>query len=183
MEENTYVKTLIEEFDNACESQETLDEQTKDRLAGIIPSADEFRNALPALKAAKDLYEANAESADKNKKTWDASKKLWKNRSETLMDIIGRCVKKFRYSGKVTMDDTTLNISSRSYVDIDTDWLLSQYQGTIDTARAMLPEFIKLEVSVDKNKLSAFLKTDDTLLKDHPDKIHYNVSGSISFKK
>ena len=185
MEENRYAQAVIEALDDACEEgQGAVSEETKDRIAAIIPGEEEFREALPAIKASKEAYDNNVANADKNKKAWDDSKKLWKQRSDVLMDIVGRCAERLNMHGRVTEGDTTLNLSSRRFLNVsDPDWLIGQYQKQIDDAAALLPEFLKMEVSIDKKKLEAYLSKDVSLMVNHPDKIRYDVSHSVSFKK
>lgn len=183
MQETNYAAALIDALDSACEENETVSEETRNRIAGIIPDEKGFREALPEIKAFKDAYDGNIANADKNKKTWDESKKTWKQRSEILMDVLGRCAERFGIRGKVTEGETTLSLSSRKFLNLDTDWLVGQYRKEIDTAAALLPEFLKVDVSVDKKKLEAYLSTDSSLLVNHPDKIRWDISKSTSFKK
>ena len=79
-------------------------------------------------------------------------------------------------------DGVKLATTTRTVIDIDEDWLIGLHQALADTLQQQLPDFIKVTLSIDKNKLSTYLKTDNTLLVNNPEHIHTRDSVSTTIK-
>ena len=82
----------------------------------------------------------------------------------------------------VKADGVKLAISSRTVLEVDEQWLLSQYDKFLDVMQAQLPGYIKVSLSVDKTELNAYIKKDNSLLINYPLQIHTKVTTSTTIK-
>ena len=175
----TFLTRFEEEFENVSE----LSENQENMLASIITNKEDLKNGLPLLKRQSDYYDQNIETADKNAKAWTAQKKMYKAHSDALKKLLGKMLQRLTGGTKISGDDgISLKSSSRNGLEVDSEWLLSKYEKQTDELRAQLPDFVKVELSVDKNKLSAHLQNDNTLMLENPEKIHFKKGFSVTLK-
>lgn len=175
------VQDFIEQFEEAFEDNKLESEQIRKTILENISNRDELKEALPELKKKIEDYKVSASVADGNIKTWQETKKMWTNRAEALLSLLGELLKTLKINS-FKPDKIKLATSSRTSLDVDQDWLLGQYTSLQDAWQAQLPDYIKVSLTVDKNKLFAFVKKDDTMLVNNPDKIHTKVSESTTIK-
>jgi hypothetical protein len=184
MEKNTKpVQTLIDLFDDTIEEKETLDEASCKRIASCIDSRENLENGLPLLlKKAMGIKE-NVENCDKNIKTWQASKKTWAERSNAFHAILGEVIKSLHLPGNsLKAEGVKLAMSSRTSLEVDEDWLLGQYSPLAGALQKQLPDYLKVTIALDKTKLTQFLKADNSMLINYPEKIHTKTSTSTSIR-
>jgi len=178
-----YAQSFVDKFEEAIEASPELTEEKKQEIISMLPNAVALSDGLGVLKSTAARYAEQAEQCDQKKRMWEESKKFWNSRSAAFIALLGAAMQKLGVKGgKVKTDEGTLSTSSRTTLEVDTDWLLSTWQQVAEDARALLPDYVTLELSVNKSKLSAHLKTDNSLLLNNPEKIHYNTSTSISLK-
>lgn len=184
MEKKTTTKAeaFIDQFDEAVENEQALSEEKLDALAGHIDSRDTLDKAIPLLVIKNGEYKEAADKCDANIKTWQASKKIWTARQENLIKVIGRALGRLGISSSIKTPGGTLAVSNRSSLEVDEAWLLGQYEALRGALQAQLPDYVKVSLAVDKNKLAAHLKQDAKMLIDNPEQIHTRVSTSITLK-
>lgn len=177
------VQTLIDLFDDTIEESSSLDSDACNRICSTVTKTEDLEAGLPLLrKKAEDLKE-NIDNCDKNIKNWQESKKLWASRSKSFMDVLGALIVSLNIPGNsLKADGVKLATSTRSSIEVDEDWLLGQYTALAAALQSQLPPYIKVKINVDKTELAAFLKTDDSLLVNHPEKIHTKKSCSTSIR-
>ena len=179
----TAVENLIDSFDDRAEESAELTEETINNVAGLIVTAKELSDGLPLLLEKAAQMKENIAGCDKNIKTWQESKKMWSARTSSFLRVLEKAMERLNVPGATLKNGKIkLATSSRTSLEVDEDWLIGLYQPVMDSLTAGLPDFIKAELKVDKNKLSAYLKTDGTLLVDHPEHIHTKVTKSTSIK-
>lgn len=181
------IQFMLEDFDSLMEQKAgTDDEVTSDEiehLASRIDSTITLREALPDFLQKSEEYKNRIDSSDRNIKSWQDSKKLWKKRHDVFMSILERVMGRLKLPGNAIKDGSVkLAVSSRTSIEVDEEWLLGQYEAMRQALQSQLPDFIKVSYTLDKNKLSAFLKKDTSLLTEHPDKIHTRTSTSCTIK-
>ena len=180
---NVNIANLIERFDDTMEETQELTDEKKNLLASTIPSKDDLQEGLPELCAKANSLKANVENCDSNIKVWQESKKMWTARSKAFLEVLGAVLKNLQISGSMMKaNGVKLASSSRTSLEVDEGWLLGQYQPMADSLQGAMPDFVKVSLSIDKNKLSAYLKQDNSLLVNNPDKIHTKTSVSTSIK-
>ena len=181
--QNEKINNFIDAFDEKIEERSQLTEEEKENFGKYFSTTEDLTEGLPAIKEKAASYKESIENCAKNIKMWQDSKKMWESRFDTFMNILGKMVKKLQVPGNaVKADGVKLAVSSRSSLEVDEDWLLAQFQRFADALQTQLPNYVVVKLSVDKNKLNAFLKTDDSMLLNNPDKIHTKVSTSTSIK-
>jgi hypothetical protein len=175
------VEMLINSFDECIESNPELDANVKESLSKIVTKQDELMEGLPALLEKASGIKSNIDGCDRNIKNWQESKALWTLRSKAFAEVLGKTMEKMGIStlknGKIK-----LAVSSRTSLEVDEDWLINLYQNLADVLQAQLPDYIRVKLALDKNKLSAHLKQDNSLILNNPDKIHDKTSKSVSIK-
>lgn len=181
------IKYLLEDFDSLMEQKaDSGDEVTNDEiehLASKIDCRETLREALPELLQKASDYKDKIDNSDRNIKNWQDNKKFWKKRQDAFMDVLEKIVQRLRLPGNSIKDGSIkLAVSSRTAIEVDEDWLLGRYEALRQALQSQLPDFVKVSYTLDKNKLSAFLKTDTSLLTDHPEKIHTRTTTSCTLK-
>ena len=180
---NKQITDFIEAFDDKIEENVELSDEQKNTIAAVILTKDDLKEGLPALLQKSEDLKGCIDNCDRNIKTWQESKRLWNARSKAFLDVLGRVIKKLGVSGNsIKAEGVKLSTSSRTSLEVDEQWLLDQYSPMADALQGQLPDFVKVSLSLDKNKLAAFLKQDDSLLTNNPDKIHTKVSTSTTIK-
>jgi len=180
---NTNTQTFINEFERQFNDQKEFTQEQEDALVSLIPSKKDLENGLNQLKIFSDKCDENIELCDKNAKQWAAQKKALKAQSDAFKKLLGRLLEKLAGGTKIkNADGIALKNTSRNGIEVDSEWLLSQYSAQADELRNKLPEFVKVELSVDKNKLSAHLQQDNSLMLDNPEKIHFKKGTSVTIK-
>lgn len=174
---------FIDAFETAMENNPKMDAAAEETILGIIGSTDELGPALPAFKNKCLAYKELADNCDRSIKEAQAGKKLFTQRAKQFTAILGKLLTRlkvpnesFKYGG------IKIATSTRTCLEVDTDWLLAQFDNELKAFEATLPEYISVELSIDKNKLLSFLKTNEDLLLNHPDRVHTKESKSTSIK-
>lgn len=182
-EKNTNVQNLIERFEEKMEQQVEYTSEVQEKVTSCVNTKEELQNGLKLLLEKAQSYKESAENCDRNIKLWQESKKMWQGRSKAFLDTLESLMNRLKISGHtIKANGVKLATSSRTSLEVDEDWLLSQYQTFVDALQLQLPEYIKVSLSVDKNKLYAHVKGDNTMLINNPDKIHTKVTTSTSIK-
>lgn len=182
-EEITLAQQLIDAFDDRVEENPVLDDKAVEDIASIIPSTEELAKCLPELLKKSNGIKKSIDDCDKNIKTWQESKKMWSSRSKSFMDILGKIISTLNITGNTLKSGgVKLSTSSRTALEVDEGWLIGQYDKMIDALQRALPVYMKVNVTIDKNKLAAYLKDDKSLLTNNPDKVHTKLTTSTSIK-
>lgn len=180
---NTHISDLIESFDDKAEENAVLTDEQKRRLSEMVPTQDDLREGLPTLLQKADDLKNNVDNCDKNIKSWQESKKMWSARCKSFLETLGLVLERLNVPGStMKADGVKLSTSKRSSIEVDEDWLVSRYEPMAAALQGQLPDYVKVSLTIDKNRLAAFLKTDDTMLVDNPDKIHTKTTLSTSIK-
>lgn len=181
--DTSYAQNLIDRFDDKIEEGNELTDTEKRTIASEIPDKEKLQDGLPLLlKKATDM-KTSIEDCDIKIKTWQESKKLWNGRHKAFMDVLETLVGSLNLPGAtMKADGIKLSTSSRSSLEVDEDWILTQYEAMAKALQSQLPDYIKVSIALDKTKLSAFLKTDNTMLVQYPDKIHTKTTTSTTIR-
>ena len=181
--ESVFVQNLIDAFEDNIEEKAELTPEDRTAISGNVTSQDKLEEGLPLLLQKSNDYKQQIENCDRNIKMWQESKKLWQGRSQQFLDLLGFLMDRLHIPGKtLKRDGVKLSTSSRSTIELDEDWLLKQYQALADSFQQQLPDYVRVKLAVDKNKLNAFLKTDNSMLVNNPEMIHTKVSTSTTIK-
>jgi hypothetical protein len=176
-------EAFIDKFEEQMESSTELTPEAVDRLVSLIPSKELLEGGLAALKEKAEAFKGQIEACDKEIKVHQDLKKAWKARSERFLNLLGKVLDNLNVAGKsIKSDGVKLATTTRTVIDIDEDWLIGLHQALADTLQQQLPDFIKVTLSIDKNKLSTYLKTDNALLVNNPEHIHTRDSVSTTIK-
>ena len=180
---NEKITILLDRFDQYMESEQEYTSTECEKVISGINTADELKEGLPELLSKAKAYEDQVEACEKNKKMWDESKKVWQMRSRLFLGTLEKLIAKLKLPGSsIKSEGIKLSTSKRTCLEVDEDWLLDQYQTYIDALKLQLPDYIKVTMSVDKNKLFAHVKTDNQMLINNPDIIHTKETFSTSIK-
>lgn len=192
MEQNTktdtsYMEAMLENYnelmaDKTSDENPGITDEEAEKIASTLPDVKSFTDGLPVLKAMIKQYGDNVEDMDRRVKQWQASKKMWQNRSDGLLCVVGKLLGRFGMPKGVKEGDVKIAVSSRTSLEVDEDWLLGFSMPLVDSLASALPPYVTVKLSIDKNKLARYLKDDDSLLVDNPDKIHTKTTTSTSIK-
>ena len=170
-------------FDDAMEDGGIYDENVKSSVAAKLTTRQALEEAMPTLLDRANSYKEKIENCDKNIKTWQNSKKMWQGRSKYFLDTLEKVLTSLNIPGKtLKVNDIKLATTSRTSLEVDEEWLLAMYQTFADALQTQLPEYVKVSLSIDKNKLFSHVKQDNTMLLANPDKIHTKSTTSTSIK-
>lgn len=145
-------------------------------------SAPAIGDILPAVKSYMDTYSESAEACDAMVKKWSTSKNMWKERVEklgTIMEIL------MKNSGvkKWAADGITASLSTRTTLEVkDTEPLLAPFRPEAERLASALPPYVKVELKLGKKELLTVVKTDNRILLDNPENIHYKDSTSFAIR-
>lgn len=180
--DTTKVENLIERFDDVIEDNEQLSAEEQSKVISAVTNRKELEDGLYLiLDRAKD-YKEKVDNCDINIKNWQASKKMWAGRAKALMETMGALMKKLNLPDTLKADGIKLTTSTRTVLEVDEDWLIGQYAIFADQLRKQLPDYVKVSLTIDKNKLFAYVKGDAKMLMENPEKIHTSVSSSTTIK-
>ena len=181
MADNNIGQAFLDTFDDKSEENPTLTKDEKESIGGAFASPEELGNALPLISERVNNMKERIEHSDKNIKMWQETKKMWTGRKDQLLEILGQTMERLNVAGNIIKSaDCKLSTSTRTSLEVDEDWLINQYAALAGSMQSQLPPYVTLKLTVDKTKLAAYLKTDDTLLIDHPDRVHTKVSKSVT---
>ena len=179
---NNKIKTLIEDFEDKTENGAVLSDADIEALASGITDKQTLTEGLTAISEKAKDFKDSIELCDKNIKEWQENKKNWDGRIKQFAKVMGSILNRLGLTSVKSPDGTKIASSTRTVLEVDDEWLVSQYENLAEVLRKQLPEYVKVSLSVDKNKLSAYLKGDNTLLLNNPDKIHTKISTSVTIK-
>ena len=181
--DTTSVQNLIDLFDDEMENATVLTDPVRDQLAQTVSDKEKLEAGLPLLLRKATDIKTSIDDCDRNIKTWQESKKLWSGRHKAFMDVLEKIIGNLQLPGnQIKADGIKLATSKRSSLEVDEDWLLGQFQAMADVLQQQLPDYVKVSIGIDKNRLAAFLKGDDSMLVNFPDKIHTRTSTSTSIR-
>lgn len=188
MAQESYAQTFIDLFDDRIEDSEKekreLSSTEKDQISGTFPDADKLGEALPELLAKVEGFNKSIDNASEKIKQWQDTKKMWQARLAQLLDVLGTTMERLHIPGKsLKIGGIKLSTRTGSVLEVDDDWLLQQYQAMADALQSQLPSYVKVKLAIDKTKLNAHIAKDDSLLVNHPDKIHTKPTSSTTLKK
>lgn len=176
----------------ALQVQEAIDRIYAEHEGGLTPDsygeveavipADALEESVPALVRAEGQISSMIDRCDNCVKTWQESKKLWRERREQLLALAGHLLAGHGVKS-CSRDGASIGTIVRKVLEVDCDALLRDYGPALAEMQKSLPDYIRLTASVDKTKLNACLKTDSSLLAERPDDIHWKESVSVNIKK
>ena len=170
------IQTLIDNFDDIIEEKEILSPEDKTSVISVISTRKELEDGLGLILDKVRDYKEKIDSCDQ-------SKKMWTGRTKALMDTMSALMQKLNIPNSgLKVDGIKLSTSTRTVLEVDEQWLVAQYEALAEGLQQQLPDYVKVSLSVDKNKLFAHVKEDSTMLVQNPDKIHTNTSSSTTIK-
>lgn len=179
---NDKIKTLIESFEDKTEGGAVLTDTDVETLVSMVTDKQTLTEGLTTIgEKAKDFKNC-IDQCDKDLKEAQEKKKNWDGRMKQFTKVMGCILGRLGLTSVKSPDGTKIASSTRTVLEVDEEWLVSQYENLAEMLRKQLPEYVKVSLSVDKNKLSAYLKGDNTLLLNNPDKIHTKSSTSFTIK-
>ena len=179
----SFINSLIDKFDDKIEDNPELTSSETMVLSKTIPNKKALEDGLPAILDKANTYKEKIEGCDKQIKNWQASKKMWQARAKSFMETMSQVLANLKIPGNtIKAEGIKLATSSRTSLEVDEDWLVGKYQMFADALQTQLPDYVKVSLTIDKNKLFAHVKQDDTMLVNNPDKIHTKVTTSTSIK-
>lgn len=181
MENTSKVQNLINLFDDSVEQDNSLTDESRKKIIAAISTKEELENGLGELLEKAEDMKTSIDECDKNIKSWQDSKKKWATRSKSFMEVLGGLLDTFGVSA-VRAGGIKLAVSKRTALEVDEDWLINKYQMMADALQSQLPDYVKVSLAIDKTRLSAFLKTDNSMLVSDPEKIHTKETRSITIK-
>lgn len=177
------IEDFIDSFESMTEKGGNAPtDESIDQLAQGIADEKTLREGLPAIKEKLDDFNACADRCSDSIKELQDTKRFWETRCGLLTKTLGLALDKLCVKSITSTNGVKLGSSVRTVLEVDTDWLTSQYGNLAAVLQNQLPEYIRVSLSVDKNKLSAYLKGDSTLLTNNPEKIHTKTSKSVTLR-
>lgn len=154
-------------------------------LAGTFKTKEDLieslRQALPQIKAEVDNSKEKATECDQRIALFQNSKQYWKAKAESLVNSVGALIDQFNMKS-YDIDGVKLSSSKRAVLEADSDVVIKDFEQVIEQCKNMLPPYIKLTASLDKTALKECLKTDNTLLCQYPESIHWTEKKSFTIK-
>lgn len=162
------------------QTTELTDEQVRD-IDGSVLNAEELKDMLPDLKAGYDSFKEQENQCNTMQKNWAGMKKLWAARGEAIQAFVARAMSRF---GLKTLEGEGAAVKSttRTNIEADNDAILAPYLPAISALSRQLPEYVKLDVKVDKTKLNAFVKSNPKFLVDNPQAVYQKESTTYQLK-
>lgn len=179
MNENT--KSLLDYIDQAIEEDNGLTEAKATQLADMLDEPEKLADALPELRKIFDKCTEQASKCDRNQKTWQESKKIWKERSDKIMLLLTMVMKKLNLK-TFDRDGCKLALRKSEKLIVDDSNLIALYEAHADALRQVVPSFIKVTLTVDKTELKNYLTTDNSLMISNPELIHTQENLSLTLK-
>lgn len=176
---NTAADILLDQFDLSLEKDQ--EEITQLNPSAIVKDEDTFRSCLAPLKERSTLYKSNVKSCDEKIKSWQEAKKHWQECEAKLNDLLATLLTDLNLPSLKEGNAKATLKTSKTLV-VDEELMISQFTQKINELQAALPPYIKLKMTVDKTMLGSHVKTDPTLLIDHPEMAHWSESKSASIK-
>lgn len=136
---------------------------------------------LSIIKQEVDNSKEKATECDQRISLFTNSKQYWKAKAETIVNCIGYLIEKFNLKS-YNVNGVKLSSSTRAVLEADPNVVMKDFELVIENCRQMLPPYIKLTASLDKTALKECLKTDNTLLCQYPESIHWTSKTSFSLK-
>lgn len=148
-------------------------------ITKLFNSVSELEECLSVIKSEQVRNQIGIEECDSRIKTWQQSKKAWKSRQESLLSSLQETLTSLGVKS-VTDGSVKVKLSTTKGLEvINADEILKPYEKAFETFKSSLPPFIKISMDIDKTLLSAYLKTDNSLLLTMPENVHYKESKSV----
>lgn len=175
------IDTFLDTFEDRIEGKNSLSEQERKELAALVGDRETLGNGLQLIyRKDKDFTDA-AKNADQQAKAWTETKRMWDQRHEELMKVLEQALADLKVAGQaLKVDRIKLATRTRTCLEVDSAWLVQMFEQQAQAMQQQLPPYIKVSLTVDKNKLSAYLEQDNTLQLQHPEKIHTRPSYSTT---
>lgn len=182
--DNAAMLELIDRFGETTQDNPELDPVKVEEIASALTSREELEAGLPDLLELSEGLKANAATCDTNIKEWQESKRQWKRKSDSLALVMYRLITRLGLPPKgIKVGDIKLSTATRTSLEVDEDWLIGMYQPLADVFQKSLPPYIKVSISVGKKELSDYLKTDNSLMVDNPERIHTKPGRSTTITR
>lgn len=180
MTENT--QSLMDYIEQSfLEANGGLTEDKAKQLSCMLDDTDKLADALPEVKSLFNENNLRIEKCDNNIKTWQESKKMWKERNDKILLILQKAMESLNLK-KFDRNGVKLGIRTTEKYVTDDQAILAQYESHADALRSILPSYIKVSLSVDKTELKNHLKSDVSMMVDHPELVHTEESQSINLR-
>lgn len=182
---NPQISQMLERFADSIESEKdhVLTDEEKTAISASVSDEKTLSEGLAELKRTSEDYKSRIADCDQKIKMWQESKKMWKNRSDQFNGLLGFLLSKLSIPGlSLKAGGVKLSTSKRTSLEVDEDWLVGLYQLQANALQAQLPPYIKVSLSLDKTALGNYLKTDNSMLVNNPDKVHTKQSASTTIK-
>lgn len=178
------IKKFLEAFEDLTEqgSERPVNEETLEQTAALCPDITTLQEGLHEIRQKADDFKKNADLCKQQLDSIRTQKEFCDRRIKLFNETLGRILLRLNVASVKSKDGIKITNSTRSVLEVDEEWLLARYENLADVLQKQLPPYVKVSLSVDKNKLSAYLKEDSTLLTDNPEKIHTKTSRSTSIK-
>lgn len=180
---NSVAQTFLDLFEDHVENSPELSNEDKEKIGSTLKTQPELEESLPTIKEKLDAYGDKIALSDKNIKQWQESKKFWTQRQNQLLSVLGLMMEKLHIPGKsLKAGGVKLSTTTKTSLEVDEEWIIKQYQALADALQNKLPTYVTVKLSVDKTKLNTYLKMDNSLLINNPERVHTKESRSISVK-
>lgn len=180
---SSVAQAFLDLFEDHIENTPELSKEDQEKIGSTLKTQPELEESLPTIKEKLDTYAEKISLSDKNIKQWQESKKLWTQRQNQLLSVLGLLMEKLHIPGKsLKAGGVKLSTSTKTSLEVDEDWIINQYQALADALQSKLPTYVTVKLSVDKTKLNTHLKTDNSILINNPERVHTKESRSISVK-
>lgn len=178
---NSHLKEVMNTIEEQIKKEEDLEDKEYDQMADLIPNTEDLSNCLPLMKEKQDYYKEQLSRCDDNIKEWQESKKAWKTYQDRLLTLVGKILTKMNLKS-ASHDKIKAAITTRKVLEIDNDSILSEFKPMLDLLKNQLPEYVKVTMDIDKTALANYLKTDNSLLINNPEKIHWKDNNSVNLR-
>lgn len=176
---NTTAEILLDQFDMSLEGGTSGENPIDTR--SLVRDEETFRSCLAPLKERSVLFKSNAKQCDEKIKTWQEAKRHWQECEAKLNELVADILTGLNLPS-LKEGDAKASIKTSKTLVVDEELLIGAYLQKISELQAFLPPYIKVKVSVDKTLLGSHVKSDPTLLIDHPEMAHWAESRTASIK-
>ena len=176
-------ETIIDTIKSIYDSNRTMTQQESEDLASLVDSDEKLYALLPVLRDLATQYKETADRAKARAKDFGDNRKLNESYLDTLSDILCKILVNLGHS-KYTAGNAKVSLTTREVLECDDDSLINAFFTPALRLQLMtsLPAWIKVSVTVDKTALKNSLKSDNTLMVEHPEWLHTKENRSVTLK-
>lgn len=184
--DNNNWKTLKEAFNEILkDGSQPLSDDAKKVLTAYASATDpSLERTLPDARDYVADCDTRAGECGEQAKAFGEQKKSWQERSRAVRDWVGDLLHD-RGEKSLEAGGAKAGITIRTNIVItDEEGLLSQYTGLPQTEALLdlLPDWVRVTFSIDRNALRNALKEDPSLLYEHPEWLHTENNETITLK-